>query len=208
GYGFGGGQVMPGSYVNMPHNTPLMQQVLASPDLVATYVDRGLCDFFPKLHALVFNLDKEIVKVNNPQIECAFQDCCYPACHLNLHNTLTLIHMDYWNLVFLMCAIACMGPFDHTQGGHIIAWLLGLVFEFSSGSAMYLPSACVPHSNAPIAPHECRHSMAFFVPAGLAQWYHNGFRLDKEFCEQASPELLKEWEVYRANLWEVGMELL
>ncbi|KAE9391193.1 hypothetical protein BT96DRAFT_832402 [Gymnopus androsaceus JB14] len=147
-----------------------MQQVLASPDIqaIATCVDRGLHDFFPKLHALAFNLNKEIVEVDNPQIEHAFRDCCYPACHLNLHNVSTLIHRDYWKLVFLMCTIACMGPFDHTRGGYIIAWLLHLVFEFPSGSVMYLPSACVTHSNTPIAPHECCHSMAFFVPAGLA----------------------------------------
>ncbi|KAE9387645.1 hypothetical protein BT96DRAFT_837375, partial [Gymnopus androsaceus JB14] len=174
----------------------------------ATYADRGLRDLFPRLHALALNLDKQIVDVDNPQIERAFKDCCYPACHLNLHNASTLIHTDYWNLVFLMCSIVCMGHFDHTRSGLLITWPLGLAFEFPAGTAMYIPSACVAHSNTPIDPHERRHLMAFFIPAGLARWFHNGFRSDKEFTEHASPGLLKEWKEYRANLWEFGADLL
>lgn len=210
GYGFGGGRTMPGSYVNTPHNSPLIRKVLAIPAIqnIARMVDRGLLSFFPKLHALLTNLDEKIVDVDNPEIERAFPGCCYPACHLNLHNACTLTHLDFFNLVFSMCAVASAGPFDHTRGGHIIAWSLGLVIEFPSGSTVYLPSACVDHGNIPVAAHERRHSMAFFVPAGLARWYHNGFRSDKEFCELASPEQLTTWIAYKAKLWEVGMELL
>ncbi|KAE9403703.1 hypothetical protein BT96DRAFT_814613 [Gymnopus androsaceus JB14] len=209
GYGFGGGRLMPGSYANTLHNTRLIQQALDSSDIqaLATYADRRLRAFFPKLHALALNLDRQIVDVDNPQIKCAFKDCCYPACHLNLHNAATIIHADYWNLVFLMCAVVCMGHFDHTRSVHFIAWSLGLVFEFPSGSAMYIPSACVTHSNTPLAPHEHRSSMAFFVPAGLVQWYHNGFCSDKDFCEHASPKQLGDWKEYCANLWEVGLGL-
>ncbi|KAE9387294.1 hypothetical protein BT96DRAFT_960422 [Gymnopus androsaceus JB14] len=190
---------MPGSYCNMLHNAPLIQQVLDNPDIqaVATYADQGLRDLFPRLHALVLNLNKQIV-----------DDCCYPACHLNLHNASTLIHTDYWNLVFLMCSIVCMGHFDHTRSGLLITWSLGLVFEFPAGTAMYIPSACVAHSNTPIDPHERHHSMAFFIPAGLARWFHNGFCSDKDFTEHTSPGLLKEWKEYRANLWEFGVDLL
>ncbi|KAE9409614.1 hypothetical protein BT96DRAFT_806417 [Gymnopus androsaceus JB14] len=210
GYGFGGGRTMPGSYANAPHNARAIRHALEDPAIqsIATFVDHGLRHFFPKLHALAVNLDKNIVDVDNPQIERAFADCCYPACHFNLNNACTLIHNDYWNLFFFMCAVASVGPFDHTRGGHIICWSLHLVFEFPSGSTMYLPSACVPHSNTPIAPHERRSSLAFFVPAGLARWYHNGFRSDKDFREQASPQQLGSWLEHRTKLWEIGAELL
>ncbi|KAE9395674.1 hypothetical protein BT96DRAFT_825985, partial [Gymnopus androsaceus JB14] len=200
----------PGLYANTPRNAAAITQVLANPafQAVATFVDRGLRSFFPKLHSLAVNLDKNIVDADNPQIERAFKDCCYPACHFNLNNACTLVHNNYWNLFCFMCAIACIGPFDHTWGGHVIAWSLGLVFEFPSGSTMYLPSACVPHSNTPIAPNERRSSLAFFLPAGLARWYHNGFRSDKDFWAQPTPQQLKQWLDYRGKLWELGVELL
>ncbi|KAE9388766.1 hypothetical protein BT96DRAFT_835811, partial [Gymnopus androsaceus JB14] len=89
-----------------------------------------------------------------PQIECTFDDCCYLACHFNLHNACSFIHNDFWNLFFHMCSIHCIGLFDYTRGGHLIAWSLGLIFEFPAGSTMYLPSACIPHSNTPVAAHE------------------------------------------------------
>lgn len=210
GYGFGGGRAMPGSYANSTHNASVIQEALADLDLqnVARMVDRGLLAYFPRLHALAANLDKQIVDIDNPQIERAFPHCCYPALHFNLHNAWALIHEDFWNLIFFMCAVVCLGQFDHTRGGHLIAWSLGLVLELPAGTTVYLPSACVPHSNTPVAPHEHRSSMAFFVPAGLARWYHNGFHSDKEFRERASAQQLKAWQEYRSKLWEFGVELL
>ncbi|KAE9390550.1 hypothetical protein BT96DRAFT_833308 [Gymnopus androsaceus JB14] len=195
GYGFGGGRHMPGSYTNTPHNAQVIQQVLNNPDIwsIARMVNRGLLAYFPKLHALAVNLDHQIVNVDNSQIERTFHGCCYPALHFNLHNAWTLIHEDFWNLVFFMCAVASFGPFDHTCGGHIIAWSLGLVLEFPSGMAMYLPSACMPHSNTPVASHKWRLSMAFFVPAGLVRWFHNRFCLDKDFKDHASAQQLRAW---------------
>jgi hypothetical protein len=152
--------------------------------------------FFPKLHTFLSNLGCEIVEVDNPRIEQAFPGCCYPACHFNLNKSCALRHADFFNLLFFMCTVVANGPFDHTRGGHFIAWNLGLVFEFRSSSTIYVPSAFVDHSNTSIAPHERRHSMAFFVPAGLAQWYHNGFTSDHNFQANAKPEQLQEWDQY------------
>ncbi|KAF9060671.1 hypothetical protein BDP27DRAFT_1429782 [Rhodocollybia butyracea] len=89
-----------------------------------------------------------------------------------------------------------------------IAWSLGVVVPFPAGATIYVPSACVTHGNVPIAPEETRSSIAFFTPAGIARWFHNGYMSDKEFKERASPRQLRLWKEYREKLWETGLELL
>ncbi|KAE9385581.1 hypothetical protein BT96DRAFT_960720 [Gymnopus androsaceus JB14] len=206
GWAPGGGRVRPGSYVNSARNAKVMQKALDSPVIqrIARYVD----PLFPKLHALYTNLDKQVVDVDNPDIRCSFQHCCYPTCHFNLHSSSTVFHTDYWNYIGGMCAAFCGGKFDPKRSGHFIAWSLGLVFEFPPGSAIFVPSAAVPHLNTPLAKHERHHSLVFFLPAGLVRWYHNGFRSDKEFKEQASPEQLQAWLGYWKSLGKEALELL
>ncbi|KAE9404871.1 hypothetical protein BT96DRAFT_812948 [Gymnopus androsaceus JB14] len=210
GYGFGGGRRRPGSYVNSAHNARLLQQALGSPVIhrIARYVDQGLLALFPALHSLCTNLDRSVVDVDNPEIQRSFQNCCYPACHFNLHSSSTAYHSDYWNYIGGMCAIVSGGKFDCKRSAHFIAWSLGLAFEFPPGTAIFVPSAAVPHSNTPLAKHERRHSLAFFLPAGLVRWYHNGFRSDKEFRDLAAPSELQAWLDYRKNLGEVALDLL
>lgn len=146
--------------------------------------------------------------MDNPEIRPMFDRCCYGACHFNLHRSASVDHEDFFNILFAMCAIYSSGNFDFTRGGHLIAWSLGIVAEFPPGSAAYLPSACVTHANTPISSDETRSSVAFFMSAGLARWYQNGFMSDKEYKERVSPIQLKAWLDYRAKLWETGMELL
>ncbi|KAF9024151.1 hypothetical protein BDP27DRAFT_1248807, partial [Rhodocollybia butyracea] len=122
---------------------------------------------FPKLHAVYTSLGQKIVETDNPAIKHSFPRCCYPACHLNMHNSGTIYHSNFWNWLFSMCAVFCSGKFDHKRGAHFIAWGLGVVAEFRPGSTVYIPSAAVPHANSSIALGECRHSMAFFLLAGL-----------------------------------------
>ncbi|KAF9065364.1 hypothetical protein BDP27DRAFT_1229077, partial [Rhodocollybia butyracea] len=134
----------------------------------------------PKLHAIYTSLDGKIVKASNPEIKCSFPHSCYPASsHFNMHKSGTLYHSNFWNWLFSMCAIFSGGKFDHKSGGHFIAWDLSIVAEFPPGSAIYVSSAAVPHTNSSIVPHERHHSMVFFLPAGLVHYYHNGFLSDK-----------------------------
>lgn len=50
--------------------------------------------------------------------------------------------------------------------------------------------------------------MAFFLPAGLVRYYHNGFHSDKDFRALATPRQLKAWLDYRNDMWKEGTELL
>jgi hypothetical protein len=228
GYGFGSGRVRPGEYVSSPHNSLILQTVLDNPVVqrIACYVDRrhslldqpsaccsfelleGLLALFPKPHTVYTNLSRNIIEADNPKIKRSFPGSCYPACTFNLHSASTLYHSDFWNWLFSMCAIFSGGKFDHKRSSHFIAWGLGIAVEFPRGSTIYIPSAAVPHSNSPIAADERRHSMVFFLPAGLVSYYHSGFRSDKDFRELATPDQLGAWLDHRQNMWKVGLDLL
>ncbi|KAF9067373.1 hypothetical protein BDP27DRAFT_1225905, partial [Rhodocollybia butyracea] len=163
--------------------------------------------YFPKLHLFLTNLQEKVL-MDSPDIRRMFEGCCYTACHLNLHLAWAQLHEDFFNVFFAMCAVHASGKFDHTRGGQFIAWSLGVVVPFPAGATIYVPSACVTHGNVPIAPEETRSSIAFFTPAGIARWFHNGYMSDKEFKERASPRQLRLWKEYREKLWETGLELL
>ncbi|KAE9396695.1 hypothetical protein BT96DRAFT_824353, partial [Gymnopus androsaceus JB14] len=111
----------------------------------------------------------------------------------NLHSAATVDHEDWYNILFGMCAVYSSGLFNHMHGGHFIAWSLGIVVQFPPACMIYVPSACVTHANMPIAKHETQSSIAFFISAGLACWYHNGYMSDKHFKEKASVVQLKAW---------------
>ncbi|KAJ3756759.1 hypothetical protein EV360DRAFT_84654 [Lentinula raphanica] len=209
GLGFGGGRTEPGHYANTTHNAKLMGEFLAdrAVQLVARFVDAGLQTLFPKLHRFLDNLLEKILD-DNPDLKRMFPDCCYGACHVNLTSAWTRQHQDYFNILFAMCCVFCVGDFDSTRGGHLIAWEFGIVTEFPPGSAVFLPSAWVTHANIPIAHHERRSSIAFFMSSGLARWYQNGYMSDKTFQELAMPRQIQVWKDARSKLWEAGLEML
>ncbi|KAJ3717366.1 hypothetical protein C8R42DRAFT_697664 [Lentinula raphanica] len=209
GIGFGGGRTEPGNYANSPHNAKLIEDLLADPAFksVASFVDAGLSTLFPKLHCFLTNLLQNILD-DNPLLQRLFDECCYAALHFNLQFAWTDNHVDYFNVLFAMCCAFCVGNFDHTRGGHLIAWEFGVVAEFPPGSAIFLPSAWVTHANVPIATHERRSSLAFFTSSGLARWYQNGYMSDKSFQDLAIHSQLKTWKDARNRLWETGVDML
>ncbi|KAJ3724641.1 hypothetical protein C8R42DRAFT_577592 [Lentinula raphanica] len=209
GLGFGGGRTEPGHYANSVHNAKLMEEFLADPavQLVARFVDAGLRALFPKLHRFLENLLEKIL-VDNPDLTRMFAGCCYGACHVNLLSACTRPHQDYFNVLFAMYCAFSVGSFDHTRGGHLIAWEFGVVTEFPPGTAIFLPSAWVTHANVPIESHERRSSIAFFMSSGLARWYQNGYMSDKSFQELATARQLQAWKEARSKLWETGLEML
>ncbi|KAE9401182.1 hypothetical protein BT96DRAFT_818264, partial [Gymnopus androsaceus JB14] len=143
GCGFGGGRTCPGNYANTAHNVPLIQAMLdnSAVQRVARYFEctpAGLHAYFPKLHHFYSNLLARILE-DRPEVARMFEGCCYGACHFNLHNAAAVDHEDWYNILFGMCAVYSSGLFDHTRGGHFIAWSLGIVAQFPPGCVIYVP---------------------------------------------------------------------
>lgn len=90
-------------------------------------------------------------------------------------RTVTFTHRDKMNRLAGWCGVFALGDFDHTKGGHIILWDLGLVVEFPPGSLILIPSALVRHANTAVKEHETRYSMTSYTAGDLTRWVNDQF---------------------------------
>lgn len=110
----------------------------------------------------------------------------------------TRIHVDHLNLAFGWCAIAALGNYDPTKGGHIVLWDLRIVVEFPPGSTILLASGCMQHSNVAIQAHETRKSFTQYSAGGIFRWVAWGFKgwkqLDYLSQQKSIVERSERWE--------------
>lgn len=94
-------------------------------------------------------------------------------------NVCTYTHRDVLNDAGLVCVVNALGNFDHTKGGHLVLWELGLVLEFPVGCSIIIPSATITHSNCVIeGDNAARASFVQYLPGGILQYVENGFQTD------------------------------
>lgn len=117
-------------------------------------------------------------------------------------------HVDEANLAFGWCAVTALGSFDHTRGGHLVLWNLGIIIPFPPGSTILLPSALLVHSNIPIRDGETRYSVTSYSPGGLFRWWSNGCKSDRFYNENKDPAVKAEWLRQRVYRWKRGVNLL
>jgi hypothetical protein len=103
-------------------------------------------------------------------------------------QSVSLPHTDQGNLAQGWCSITPLGTFDHTSGGHLVLWDLGLIVQFPAGCTALIPSSIVCHSNVSIQPGELRHVIVQYSSGRLFRWVHNGLMTDKAWLELATPE--------------------
>jgi hypothetical protein len=111
------------------------------------------------------------------------------------------------NVPFGWCAVQALGPFDSTQGGHLILWDLKLVIEFPSGATILIPSATISHSNVPVQQGDERASFTQFTAGGLIRYVDNGFRTEKELAAEDPEEYERIWKL-KDTRWQMGLGLL
>lgn len=103
-------------------------------------------------------------------------------------NVVTAKHRDFANLPYGWCGVTALGEYDHTRGGHIILWELGLVIEFPPGSTVLLPSASISHSNTLIQRGESRASVTQFTAGGIFRWVEQGFQPKDLYVDSLSKD--------------------
>jgi hypothetical protein len=91
-------------------------------------------------------------------------------------QTVCFKHADTGNLAYGWCAITALGKYDHTKGGHLILWDLGLVIKFPPGSTILIPSSAIHHSNARIQSGEQRYSVTQYSAGGIFRWVDGGYQ--------------------------------
>ncbi len=96
-------------------------------------------------------------------------------------RVVTSRHRDHLNLPFGWCCVTVFGEFNHTRGGHLVLWDLGLVIEVPPGATYLIPSAILEHSNLGIAEGETRMSITQYSAGGLFRWLRCGSRTQAAF---------------------------
>ncbi|KAF8129679.1 hypothetical protein K438DRAFT_1644425, partial [Mycena galopus ATCC 62051] len=186
---FGGRQQVPGNLA-LPQATNLvLQQLFATPRFfrIAGVEEKvGLFrSWNPNVHTLYVQTLDALVD-HHAGLTRNFEHwfSAFAAATLNFGPaTVTLPHIDALNLAWGWCAITALGSFNAQLGGHLVLWDLRLIFPFSAGSTILIPSAILRHSNVGIAPTERWYSFTQYSAAVLFRWVDNGFLSDVTVTE-------------------------
>ena len=130
----------------------------------------------------------DAVEARHPSLARPFRDSPFGSLTFNFGpDVRTFPHKDFKNLSWGWCSITSLGSYDHTRGGHLVLWDLGIAVEFPPNSTIFIPSAIVEHSNAEIREGEVRGSVTQYNSAGLFRWCAYGFRLKSAAERQGVP---------------------
>ncbi|KAI0040532.1 hypothetical protein FA95DRAFT_1502701, partial [Auriscalpium vulgare] len=137
----------------------------------------------------------------------AFKDSVFPTATFNFGpQALTKPHRDFRNIPYGWCAITALGNFDHTKGGHLVIWELGLVIEFPAGSTILIPSAIFTHSNTPLQAGETRQSFTQYCAGDLVRWQAYGYRTEERLRAE-DPELKRQLDEQLPTRWRKAVDL-
>lgn len=90
------------------------------------------------------------------------------------------VHVDSKNLASGICMIAAFGDFNHRKSGHLILHDAKLILEVAHADIVFIPSACIRHSNSEVQDGESRRSVVQYSPGRIFQYIHRGFRTQTE----------------------------
>lgn len=112
-------------------------------------------------------------------------------------------HLDAKNLAYGLCLVMALGDFDYRRGGHLVLHEAKVILELRPGSAVFLPSAVISHSNIKICPGETRMSFTAYYAGSIAQFIDNGL-----CCNSALPKYpLKKRKEDGDLRWQNGWKL-
>ncbi|CAK5284023.1 unnamed protein product [Mycena citricolor] len=137
----------------------------------------------------------------------AFTRSVFAACTFNLGpRAVTCDHLDHANLAWGWCVITALCWFDPDRGGHLILRDLKLIIRFPAGSSIFLPSALLKHSNAPVQPAEKRLSFTQYTAGGLFRWVQNGFQGDGKVSMSTHAKATRQHQA--EERWRIGLSML
>lgn len=197
------------TFLDNGSHTEMVDRLLADPQVqrLAGFASSAFALWAPN----VYNYYKERldqVFTRHPDLRRIFRKSIFPAAALNFGpHVCTKPHCDCKNCPFGMCAVQALGKFDHTAGGHLILWELGVAVEFPPGSTILLPSATITHSNIHIRPGEARSSFTQYSSGGLFRWVDYGFQTERQLRSR-NPKLYKEVCALKPQRWRMGLDLL
>ncbi|KAJ7093862.1 hypothetical protein B0H15DRAFT_776299 [Mycena belliarum] len=208
GLSYGQGQRAPSLLRNGAYGA-LLSRLVGNADVIrlATFASAAFALWAPSLYQYYKKYD-DALHQNLPHLQRNFPKSIFSCASFNFGpNAWTFKHRDVLNLPFGWCAIQALGPFDPTQGGHLILWELRLVIEFPPGALILLPSATMTHSNVPVQEGDQRASFTQYTSGAIFRYVDNGFRTEEELAAQDPVEYKRVCE-QKETRFRMGLGLL
>jgi hypothetical protein len=177
---------------NNDSRVPLIRSLLSMEELqqVAGYQDAIHAAYFPESYTRYRAMMEMVTSTCN--LPRNFTRSNFPSATVNLGPQVqTFRHRDLMNYAGGVCLVTCFGNHDHTQGGHLILWELGIFIQFPHGTTVAIPSSIITHSNLPVAAHEQRVSFTQYAAGALFRWCDNGGKNDNELSSEELAEAKK-----------------
>lgn len=158
----------------------------------------------PKLYRHYDSLANNI-RSHYPELCLPHADSVFMATTINLGDkVVTRRHRDEKNLANGLCGVVSLGNYDYKHGGHLVLHEPKIILEFPPNWVIFLPSACIEHSNIGISDKEWRSSITYYTAGGLFRWVAYGYQ-----CEgDVDPEQLQRIQEAGDTRWNEGIDLL
>ncbi|KAF9255355.1 hypothetical protein L218DRAFT_967412 [Marasmius fiardii PR-910] len=135
----------------------------------------------PQLYATYRETVEKLYK-KLPHLERSrnFRKSIFAAAAFNFGRRVRMFfHWDHMNWPFGLCTITALGHFDPERSRHLILKPFKMVINFPHASTVAIPSACITHSNASIAPGDLRMSFTQYMAGAIFCWVENGFQTEQ-----------------------------
>ncbi|KAL1712052.1 hypothetical protein EV715DRAFT_214420 [Schizophyllum commune] len=208
GFSFGGGQTEPRNVAQDAANVVALTMLLTHFALVrvAGFAAGVMALWAPRLYAYYAKYLDALTTHHG--VLPNFARTVWAALTINYGpRTVSYRHRDYANLTWGWCPITALGWFDHTKGGHLILWDLGLVIEFPAGATVLIPSGILEHSNTAIAAHEKRFSVTQYSAGSLFRWVDQGFRTKEEYLASMDRAAYADAQEKAATRYKEGLKM-
>ncbi|PPQ80230.1 hypothetical protein CVT25_003529, partial [Psilocybe cyanescens] len=204
GISHGGGQPYPKTLRQDARNEPILEELMKDKvfERISGFATGAFAEWAPRLYSYQSDYlsrliahDQKLRRTNchpNPKEKELCRNWPWTPWAAATFNfgpqTVCFQHADTGNLAFGWCAITALGNYDHTKGGHLVLWDLGLVIEFPPGSTILIPSSAIHHSNIRIQPGERRYSFTQFSAGGIFRWVDHDFQKVDDYKGSLGPE--------------------
>ncbi|PPQ73446.1 hypothetical protein CVT24_008148, partial [Panaeolus cyanescens] len=163
-------------------NTQVIEELLQANSFrqLAIHQSETLGLYYPKCHQIYENALSALT-ARHPELGGRnYEGSVFPKAAFNFGGTVwSHKHIDTKNFTFGWCCITALGTFDHTAGGHLILWELGLILELPAGYTASILSSLIIHSNTPTKDGDLRYSFVQYFPGEIMRYVDNGCITDK-----------------------------
>ncbi|KIO24581.1 hypothetical protein M407DRAFT_76742, partial [Tulasnella calospora MUT 4182] len=163
----------------------------------------GLRTWFPDVRDM-FHRTIESAQTLHPELKPPVPGTSFPASTANVGDRVVCDpHRDSGNEAAGVCLDYVDGPFDPTEGGHLVFHEAHRIIKLRKGGVILFPSAVVTHENIDIGANENRFSITGYFPGGIRRYLESGGRTLAAWKAE-NPGEVDTHESEGTSRWELG----